>query len=679
MMNTRFIKQFTRHVIRLALLAFVGAIIGTILAAFIVDWREIVSLLRDWREVTKITNAFVSFVPKLTLFLIIVALALVVLREIKRDQLFVERIFVPAELSEQGYTDEVIARRIRDEINSILAEIRTIKDVGTRQETPTVTLSAATRKEADRLDVMVPGAGVSLKWIIDYLKLMMNKGRETISGDIVRVDDNLILRLRTIGSQEEPCSHEEPWVITQPRLSDDWGETIDKSLKQAADKYFLITSRDILATYYNKRGADLIKGDDIRDDLSKATAAFQRSIEVRPKQRGPIYTAETYTNWGWALAKVGDLEGAVAKFRKALELLEPCHPKSSMSSAIARGRAYTYVTWGNALKQGAFPQAIEKYQKAVDNDPGYAYAYASWGDALRQKGVLGEAIEKLQKAIKINPKYDYAYTTWGDTLLEMNDLAAAVEKLQRAIRINPKHTHAHVLLGRAFAKQGDHAGAIAKFQEAVQVDPAYAYAYVEWGKQLLDEQQDPAAAIEKYREAVTANRQYDLAYVRWGNALFGQGDHVGAIAQYRNALKVNTEHDYARVRWGEALAAQGDHEGAIAKFQEAVWVSPERVTAYIAWAKFLLFLLDQKDYATAEEKLRDYATAEEKLRTALEINSKHAEALALLGQAYIAWGTFLFNQKDYATAEEKLRKALDIEPEDAEALALRDHVIARFR
>src|SRR5262249_27686307 len=102
--------------------------------------------------------------------------------------------------------------------------------------------------------------------------------------------------------------------------------------------------------------------------------------------------AQAHTSLGVALAGKGQLDEAIACFRKALAL----DPKD----------AQAHTNLGNALRRkGDLDGAIACYRTAIALDPKHATAHHNLGKALAQKGRVDEAIACYKKAIELDPKY----------------------------------------------------------------------------------------------------------------------------------------------------------------------------------------------------------------------------------------------------------------------------------
>ena len=64
-----------------------------------------------------------------------------------------------------------------------------------------------------------------------------------------------------------------------------------------------------------------------------------------------------------------------------------------------------YISQGvSSLKQGQVEDAITKFNRAIDLDPGKAVAYAARGSAYFRLEKLDNAISDYNKAIEINPE-----------------------------------------------------------------------------------------------------------------------------------------------------------------------------------------------------------------------------------------------------------------------------------
>jgi Flp pilus assembly protein TadD len=124
----------------------------------------------------------------------------------------------------------------------------------------------------------------------------------------------------------------------------------------------------------------------------------------------------------YALAVMGDLDGAIVCWKKALEL-DPKHSEP-------------YYNLGTALcHKHDLDGAIACFQKALELDPKHAEAHNNLGTALYHKHDLDGAIAYFQKALELDPKCAEAHGAMGKALLQQGRYAAARESTRRALEL----------------------------------------------------------------------------------------------------------------------------------------------------------------------------------------------------------------------------------------------------
>jgi tetratricopeptide (TPR) repeat protein len=241
--------------------------------------------------------------------------------------------------------------------------------------------------------------------------------------------------------------------------------------------------------------------------------------------------------------------------------------------------------FGNALLQtDAVDEAIARFQRALQLDPGYAEAHNNLGNALLQKGAVDEAIAQFQNALQINPGLAVAHYDLGIALLRRGAVNDAIFQYQQALQINPDYADAHNNLGNALLQKGAVDDAITHFQTALQINPDYADAHNNLGNALL---QKGAVddAITHFQTALQIKPRYAEAHYDLGNALFRKGNVDGAILQYQQALQLNPDYAKACNNLGFALLQKGNVAEAISHYQKALQINPDFADAEnnLAW------------------------------------------------------------------------------------------------
>jgi superkiller protein 3 len=271
-------------------------------------------------------------------------------------------------------------------------------------------------------------------------------------------------------------------------------------------------------------------------------------------------------NLGLALQAQGNMTGAIACFRKALELDPKC--------VEAHGGL------GNALyAKKDLPGAIARYRRVLELDPKDAIAHTNLGAALQAQGDMEGAIACYTKAIDLDPKNASAHYNLGNALRDQGDVKGAIACYKQALALDPKYVQAYINLGNALQVQGDVKGAIACFRKALDLDPKYALAHHNLGNALRD-QGDVKGAIACYKQALALDPKYVQAHNNLGMALQAQGDVKGAVVCYHQALTLDPKNASAHYNLGNALRDQGDVKGAIACYKQALALDPKLAEAH---------------------------------------------------------------------------------------------------
>jgi tetratricopeptide (TPR) repeat protein len=288
--------------------------------------------------------------------------------------------------------------------------------------------------------------------------------------------------------------------------------------------------------------------------------------------------------------------------------------------ACTPGNSAAHNGTGYALYQkGELDDAIAQYRKALEINPVYKDARNNLGVALFAKGDLDGAIAQCRKALEINPAYEDAHDNLGLALFTKGDLEEAITHYKKALEIKPDYAEAHNNLGLALFTKGDLEGAIAQYREALETKPDYAEAHNNLGNALFSKG-DLEKAIAQFRKALETKPDYADAHNDLGVALFSQARVEEAVAQFRKALDLKPDYLDARSNLGKALLRKGDFDGAMACFQKTTSMSPDPLTR---WYNLGNDLLQKQDLGDA---IACY-------RQAIKINPGYADACANLGVA----------------------------------------------
>ncbi len=149
--------------------------------------------------------------------------------------------------------------------------------------------------------------------------------------------------------------------------------------------------------------------------------------------------AEFYFKEGYRLQMGGDLEGAIAAYKRSIEM----YPTAD---------AHTFLGWAYSF-QGRIDEAIKECEIAIQIDPDFGNPYNDIGVYLIEKGEYDEAIPWLQKAMlatRYEPRH-YPHMNMGRVLVRKGQYQEAIKELKKALAIEPNYPAArielHKLLG----------------------------------------------------------------------------------------------------------------------------------------------------------------------------------------------------------------------------------------
>lgn len=149
---------------------------------------------------------------------------------------------------------------------------------------------------------------------------------------------------------------------------------------------------------------------------------------------GRLELAEFYFKEGYRLQTSGDLNGAIAAYKRSIEL-------------YATAEAHTFLGWAYSF-QGQIDEAIKECEAAIRVDPEFGNPYNDIGVYLIEKGEYDEAIPWLEKAMvakRYEPRH-YPYMNMGRVLVRKGRYDEAIRELKKALEIEPNYVVARIEL-----------------------------------------------------------------------------------------------------------------------------------------------------------------------------------------------------------------------------------------
>ena len=175
-------------------------------------------------------------------------------------------------------------------------------------------------------------------------------------------------------------------------------------------------------------------------------------------------TANDYFSQALEKQKAGDLDGAIADYRKGLEL-KPDEFDAYVDRGIAKSA------------KGDLDGAIGDYTKAIEIKPDAADVYCDRGNAKSDKGDKDGALTDLSKAIDLDPKYADSYFDRANIRYMKGDPDGAIADLTKAIELNPNDPQAYCNRGTIYYDRQDFTNSLADFRSAIANRPNDNYAH----------------------------------------------------------------------------------------------------------------------------------------------------------------------------------------------------------
>ena len=245
---------------------------------------------------------------------------------------------------------------------------------------------------------------------------------------------------------------------------------------------------------------------------------FSHAVKINPR------SWMAHNNLGNALTMEGDLEAAMAHFRRALEI-DPAYARAHNNLGLA------------LFKGGRTDEAMDNYRRALEIDPNYAKAHNNLAIVLTVRGDVEGAIFHLRRALELNPSYSDAHFNLGNVLARTGDLQAAMEQFRRVLESDPANAKAYNNLGLALAMGGRTDEAIDNYHQALEIDPNYANAHNNLGKALAL-RGDLEEATLHFRQALRSEPQLGSAHEGLARALALQGKKEEAVEHYQEAIRI---------------------------------------------------------------------------------------------------------------------------------------------
>jgi DNA-binding winged helix-turn-helix (wHTH) protein/TolB-like protein/Tfp pilus assembly protein PilF len=227
-------------------------------------------------------------------------------------------------------------------------------------------------------------------------------------------------------------------------------------------------------------------------------------------------------------------------------------------------------------------QAIDYFEKAIEQDERYALAYVGLADCYAIMGVFGmrapndvfpRARRAAEKALEIDPTLAAAHSTLGHIKVQHDlDWKGGLAEYARATALDPSYAPVYHYRGIMFSTQGQTERALGEFKRAQQLEPLWVAPRAAAGMVLVYARRYEEA-IAQLTQTLALDDRAENARTYLGRAYMHSGRYEQALTEFRRR-RAQAPGSYGDV--GQVLALSGHREEALAELQRLLKLSKER-------------------------------------------------------------------------------------------------------
>lgn len=251
------------------------------------------------------------------------------------------------------------------------------------------------------------------------------------------------------------------------------------------------------------------------------------------------------------------------------------------AALIRQLRDYNFAAGIESLKEKWERKAVDAladtYTAPTPNP--LAHAHLTVALALETEKHAAEAVPHARDAVKADPQSIEAREALARTLMDDLQPEAAVRELRQAIQLFPKEAALHAFLGGLLGKQADTEEALSEFRIAVALDPKNAGYPVAVGSLLVSQTGQMEDAVAEFQKAVALDPRQPAAQ-QWLRRMEDLKTQAQADLEVdRRKVRAAPEDAEAHFRVGVDETRLGNHEAARQELQKAVDLNPRHARA----------------------------------------------------------------------------------------------------
>lgn len=336
----------------------------------------------------------------------------------------------------------------------------------------------------------------------------------------------------------------------------------------------------------------------LADELEVAIDEFREAARQRPGY------ADAYHNLGVALAKTGNLTGALAAWTQA-ERLE-VH-RASLRYHLSALVSFNYGI--SLVRDGRLQEAMDQWQAALRIQPDFSEAHYALGLAYLAAGNPVTAVAHIQETLQYASDWPNAYEALGLAYYESHEFALAEQAWRQALALKPDLPKVLTNLGLIRLQVGNYQEAISLAREALVLQPELVAAHYNAGVALFAKG-DEAESVQALEKALSLDSRLTSARLLLGVVRSRMGNWAQAASLWREALR---QDPFARdevclhYNLGVAMVTMGNVEEGVMEFRAVAAQWPEWAPV---WSQLGSALMATRQWAEAVEALETAARLE---------------------------------------------------------------------
>jgi tetratricopeptide (TPR) repeat protein len=205
--------------------------------------------------------------------------------------------------------------------------------------------------------------------------------------------------------------------------------------------------------------------------------------------------------------------------------------------------------------------------------------YYAQGVRQFQLGKYDEAIDSFNKAIQQNPKLVDAYHYRGQAYFQTQRFQNAIQDYNQVLQMAPHNAEAYHHRGLAYTSSGNNDQAIADYTQAINLKPDFAQAYSDRA-QAYKAQGKEALALQDLNQALKYDPAQAEGFYQRGISHQRLDQHREAIADFSQTLRLNPKHAKAANSRGLSYQTIGNVSQAIGDYTIAIKLDPNFAEPY---------------------------------------------------------------------------------------------------